>query len=60
MIAGALTDEDINAGKISQAERMEADAKSMLAEAKKLKAEAGKGAKRGGTKTTKAKKKQTA
>jgi hypothetical protein len=39
---------------------MEADAKSMLAEAKKLKAEAGKGAKRGGTKTTKAKKKQTA
>jgi len=41
---------------------MEAEATSMLAEAKRLKAEAGvaKGAKRGGTKTTKAKKKQTA
>jgi hypothetical protein len=63
LIAGALTDDDINAQKLSQAERMEADAKSMLAEAKRLKAEAGvaKGAKRGGTKTTaKAKKKQTA
>lgn len=61
LIAGTLTDDDINAGKISQAERMEADAKSMLAEAKRLKAEAGvaKGAKRGGT-TKKAKKKQTA
>ena len=62
LIAGALTDDDINANKLSQAERMEADAKSMLAEAKRLKAEAGvtKGTRRVGTKTTKAKKKQTA
>jgi len=68
MVAGVLTDDDLNASKIAQAERMEADANSMLAEAKRLKAEAGvtTEVKRGGTKTatkkttTKAKKKQTA
>jgi len=68
MVAGVLTDDDLNASKIAQAERMEADANSMLAEAKRLKAEAGvtTEVKRGGTKTatkkttTKAKKKQAA
>ena len=63
LIAGVLTDDDINASKISQANAMEAEATNMLAEAKRLKAEAGvaKGAKRVGTKTTtKTKKKQTA
>jgi len=66
MVAGVLSDDDINASKIAQAERMEADANSMLAEAKRLKAEAGvtTEVKRGRTTkkatTTKAKKKQTA
>lgn len=65
MVAGVLSDDDINASKIAQAERMEADANSMLAEAKRLKAEAGvtTEVKRGKTTkatTTKAKKKQTA
>ena len=70
MLSGVLTDADLNASKVSQADRMEADAMSMLAEAKRLRAEAGvttAEVKSGGAKTTtkkttatKAKKKQAA
>ena len=69
MVAGVLTDDDLNASKISQADKFEAEAMSMLAEAKRLRAEAGvttAEVKSGGAKTTtkktatKAKKKQAA
>jgi uncharacterized coiled-coil DUF342 family protein len=40
MLAGMLTDKDLAAQRLDQAQKMEASAKQLLAEAKRLKAEA--------------------